>query len=176
MTPRFRLFLVALALLLALSAGFAPRSALADPSPPVAAPAWHLTDLDGHVLSSADFKGKVVVLDFWAVWCAPCKTEIPGYVDLQKKYGADGLVIIGVVYDKEEPARVKQFVDQYQVSYRIALGNDEIENAFGGMDSIPTTFLIDRDGIIRDRKVGTLSTAEYEKRILRYLKPADPKA
>jgi len=69
-----------------------------------------------------------------------CKQEIPGYVDLQKKYGADGLVVIGVVYDAEPLATIQKSVAENKISYRVALGNDDIENAFGGMDSIPTTF------------------------------------
>jgi thiol-disulfide isomerase/thioredoxin len=176
MPPSFYRRALAAASLAALAAGpFAGRAFAEAAASPLLAPAWHLKDLAGNEVRSDDFKGKVVVLDFWAVWCGPCKQEIPGYVDLQKKYARDGLVIIGVVFDQEAPAAVKKFVDRYLVSYKIVLGNDEMENAFGGMDAIPTTFLIDRDGNIRDRKVGSVPAAEYEKRILRYLKPADNK-
>jgi thiol-disulfide isomerase/thioredoxin len=174
---RFRSALAGAVLVAAGAFPSAGLRAAADqaPVPLGPAPAWHLKDLDGHDVSSADFKGKVVVVDFWAVWCGPCKSEMPGYVALQKKYGPDGLVIIGVVYDREAPAAVRKFVSQYLIGYQIVLGTDEMENAFGGMDAIPTTFIIDRDGIIRERKVGTMPTAEFEKHLLRYLKPSDLK-
>lgn len=163
-------FLAALALFLA------PLACLrADPAKPVPAPAWKLTDVDGRPVTSGQFKGKVVVLDFWATWCTPCKSEIPGYVRLQKKYGGDGLVIIGVSKDDEGPGRqalVKKYMQSLGINYTIAYSNDGIEAAFGGIDAIPTTFLIDRDGNLRDKKVGALPSEEYEKRILAVLKPA----
>ncbi len=136
------------------------------------APSWTLLDLDGHPVSSDQFKGKVVIVDFWATWCPPCRAEIPGYGALQKKYGADGLVIIGVSVDSKGPAAVKKFADKLPVAYRVVMADDKIVSAFGGMDAIPTTFLIDRDGVIRDRKVGAVPASEYEQRVLKLLKPA----
>jgi thiol-disulfide isomerase/thioredoxin len=141
----------------------------AEPVPPTPAPAWQLKDLDGNVVSSDQFKGKVVVVDFWATWCPPCRAEIPGYVSLQQKYAKDGLVIVGVSVDQDPPAKVKKWVDAHNVSYTIVMQDDDVTTAFGGMDAIPTTFLIDRDGNIRDKKVGAEPTAEYEKKILTYL-------
>jgi thiol-disulfide isomerase/thioredoxin len=129
------------------------------------APAWNLKDPDGHPVSSDQFKGKVVVFDFWATWCGPCRSEIPGYVDLQKKYGGAGLVIIGAAVQEPSAEEVKKFVRQYGVSYQIVMADDAIQTAFGGIDAIPTTYLIDRDGNIRDKKVGAVETAEYEKRV-----------
>lgn len=141
----------------------------AEPVPPTPAPAWKLKDLDGNVVSSDQFKGKVVVIDFWATWCPPCREEIPGYVSLQQKYAKDGLVIVGVSVDQDSADKVKKWVDAHKVSYTIVMQDDEVIAAFGGMDAIPTTFLIDRDGNIRDKKVGAEPTAEYEKKILTYL-------
>lgn len=133
------------------------------------APSWRLRDLDGNVVTSDQFKGKVVVVDFWATWCPPCRVEIPGYVELQEKYGDDGFVIVGVSLDQQGPSVVKAFANANGINYPLVMGDEAVVSAFGGVEGIPTTFLIDRAGKIRDRKVGAEHTAEYEKKVLAVL-------
>lgn len=133
------------------------------------APAWQLKDVHGQPVSSAQFKGKVVVIDFWATWCGPCRQEIPGYTDLQRKYGRDGLVIIGVSLDQAGPAVVEEFVKKFAVNYQMVMGDDAVQAAFGGIEAIPTTYLIDRAGQLRDRKVGAEPTEEYERKVVALL-------
>lgn len=129
-----------------------------------------MPDLNGQPVRSDQFKGKVVVVDFWATWCGPCREEIPGYIALQEKYGKDGLVIIGVSLDRGGPAKVAEFAKKFGINYQLVMGDSEAIAGFGDISAIPTTFLIDRQGNIRDRKVGALATAEYEKRIRAVLK------
>jgi peroxiredoxin len=146
------------------------------------APGWVLKDVDGQPVNFSQFKGKVVVLDFWATWCPPCRSEIPGYVKLQEKYKDKGLVIIGVSVDQGGADVVKKFAADFHMNYPVVLADDGLVEAFGhvhsvseaspagdGIDAIPTTFIIDRDGKIRDKKVGAMETAEYEKVIQQYL-------
>lgn len=135
-----------------------------------AAPSWTLKDVNGIAVRSDQFKGKVVVVDFWATWCPPCRAEIPGYVDLVKKYGKDGLVIVGVSMDEAGPSVVKEFNEKFGVNYSMVMGDDTVVAAFGGVEALPTTFLIDRNGQIRDRKVGAEPTEDYERKIVALLK------
>lgn len=148
--------------ILAVSAGLAS----AEPAP---APSWTLKDLDGKEVSSAQFAGKLLVVDFWATWCGPCIEEIPGYVELQKKYGKDGLVIVGVSLDRGGVAKVKKFVEERGMNYAVVMGSGDIAESFGGLEAIPTTFLISRDGKILHRKTGSWSHADYEALVKKHL-------
>ena len=161
----FRLFS-----LLAVGTGFLLGNALQAQAVGQPAPAWKLSDLDGHAVSSDQFKGKVLVVDFWATWCGPCVSEIPGYVELQKKYGADGLVIVGVSLDQKGPEHVKRFAGAKGMNYTIVMGDDAVQEAFGGIEAIPTTFLIGRDGRIVHQKTGAMAHEEYEKLVQQALK------
>lgn len=134
------------------------------------APAWRLQDLAGKPVTSAQFKGKVVVVDFWATWCPPCRAEIPGYTELQKKYADDGLVIVGISLDQAGPEVVKSFAEKFGINYPLVMADEKVAAAFGGVEAIPTTILIDRNGQIRDRKEGAEETSEYEKKIASVLR------
>jgi thiol-disulfide isomerase/thioredoxin len=147
----------------------------ADPVTPTPAPAWKLRDVNGALVSSEQFKGKVVVVDFWATWCGPCRSEIPGYVALQKKYAKDGLVIVGMATNDEGPETVRKFIEAHGINYQIVIGEESVAAAFGGFEGIqgiPTTFIVNRAGQIVDRKVGAMEASEYERLVLGVLKPA----
>lgn len=127
------------------------------------APAWRLKGLDGKDVTLSQFRGKVVLVDFWATWCAPCRAEMPAYVAIQKKYAEQGLVIVGISLDAQGPAVVKKFIDSLGITYPVVMGNDDVTEAYK-VRVMPTTFLIDREGKIRHTKLGAIADqAEYEK-------------
>ncbi len=124
-----------------------------------------LPTLDGKQLSLSTYKGKVVLLNFWATWCGPCKAEIPGFVELQQQY-KDDLVVVGLSVD--DPAdKAKAFADQYKVNYPIVLGlgRDDIQDAYGPIYGIPASFLISRDGKVCRRHLGIAPKAQFEREI-----------
>ena len=155
-----RALAAALALCLAAQRSLPAQEAPAHGHP--VAPAWKLADLDGKPVSLADFKGKVVILDFWATWCAPCRDEIPGFVELQKKFGDKGLVVVGVSLDEEGAAFVQKFVKEHGVTYPVVLGNQQVAAAYDGIDALPTTFIIDREGKVVKGHRGFTEQTKFE--------------
>ncbi len=126
-----------------------------------AAPGFTLKDADGQNVKLSDYRGKVVLLNFWATWCGPCQLEIPWFIDFQKQYKSQGLEVIGVSMDDDGWAAIKPFVAAHKLNYRILLGNDSVTQLYGGIDSLPTTFLIDRSGRIAKVHVGLAGRNEY---------------
>jgi thiol-disulfide isomerase/thioredoxin len=163
-------------LLLALSLTTASRAlpplGAQDDFKPDLAPAWTLKDVEGQAVSSDQLKGKVIVLDFWATWCGPCRSEIPGYVELQSQYGPSGLTIVGVSLDRgaDAVAVVKKSIAELKINYQIVLGDERIVEAFGGVEAIPTTFILDRAGAVRFRKVGAMAPEEFAAALRPFLK------
>jgi len=119
-----------------------------------AAPEFALKDANGQTVHIADYKGKVVLLDFWATWCAPCKIEIPWFMEFEQQLKDRGFAVLGVSMDEDGWAAVKPYIQTLKVNYRIVLGTEQVGNLYGGVDSLPTTFLIDRQGKIASIHVG----------------------
>jgi thiol-disulfide isomerase/thioredoxin len=131
----------------------------------VPAPSWQLQDLKGKTVHSSDFKGKVVILDFWATWCPPCRAEIPGLVALQKQYGKQGLAVIGASVDEGGADVVGEAAQKLGINYPIVLADDNMQRAFGGISAIPATFIIDREGRIVKGHLGLVDKDEFENEI-----------
>ncbi|MCB2203626.1 TlpA family protein disulfide reductase [bacterium] len=120
------------------------------------APEFSLKDKDGKVYSLESLKGKVVVLNFWATWCPPCKAEIPDLKRVYDKYGEKGVEILGVSLDNKGWSVLKPFVEKWDINYPIVLGGIDIARDYGNVRSIPTTFIINREGKVIDRHVGSI--------------------
>jgi len=129
-----------------------------DPDP---APEFQLKDLSGKDLSLASAKGKVILLNFWATWCGPCRAEIPSLIELQNRY-KERLQIIGLVVDDDDEDAVKQVVDSKGINYPVALANNQIRFAYGGIPALPTLFVINSEGRVVQKHVGLYNPALYE--------------
>lgn len=128
------------------------------------APDFSLIDLNGRKLDLADYKGKVVLLDFWATWCGPCRIEIPGFIKLQERYRDQGLVILGVYID-DNAESVRDFYREFKMNYAVAAGDQRLVELYGGILGLPTTFLIGRDGRIYSKHAGATDVSVFEDEI-----------
>ena len=126
------------------------------------APDFALKDADGKTVHLSEYRGKVVLLDFWATWCDPCRLEIPWFIDLQRKNKDKGFEVLGVSMDEEGWEVVKPFMRSVGMNYRVVIGNDETTQMYGGVDSLPSTFLIDRQGKIAAIHIGLASRKVFE--------------
>ena len=125
-----------------------------------------LSDMHGRSVKLSDYQGKVILLDFWATWCGPCRIEIPHFVELQKKYGPEGLVVLGFSVD-DTVERLKPFASEFDMNYPVlvGLGRDDVRDALGPIWAMPTTLLISRDGRICRRNTGIQGKDKYERDI-----------
>jgi cytochrome c biogenesis protein CcmG/thiol:disulfide interchange protein DsbE len=139
-----------------------PRHEVRDTSSRKKAPDFALKDVNGKEVHLSDFKGKVVLLDFWATWCGPCGIEIPWFTDFQRKYKDRGFEVLGVSMDDDGWKAVTPFAAQNKINYRLVLGNDMTSDQYGGVEALPTTFVIDRDGRIASVHIGLSGRKEFE--------------
>jgi thiol-disulfide isomerase/thioredoxin len=129
------------------------------------APQLRLKDLNGRTVRLSDYHGKVVLVNFWATWCPPCRAEMPDLVKLQRQYGKDGLQIIGVTYPPEQKARVRRFASSLKVNYPIVLGTSQIKAQFSSEETLPLTVVIDREGKVSEIISGILLREEFDEKI-----------
>jgi peroxiredoxin len=137
------------------------------------APTFTLKDANGDEVKLADYKGKVVLLNFWATWCGPCEVEIPWFVEFEKQYKDKDFAVLGVSFDDDGWKSVKPYITSHKINYRIMVGSDVLSQQYGGVDSLPTSFVIDRQGRIAATHIGLVDKADYQNEIVKLLE--DPK-
>lgn len=138
------------------------------PPPPSAAPDLAMTDLDGNHINTGDYRGKVLLVNFWAAWCVPCAEEIPEFMRLQQKY-KDKLQVIGISIDDNE-SELRSFYKNHKMNYPVIRGDQKIADGYGGVPGLPTTYIIDQEKHIRGRRVGVTDFQKLEQQISSLLK------
>jgi peroxiredoxin len=146
------------ALLLAISLSFQAGTARAG----ARAPDFQLKDLAGHTVRLSDYRGKVVVINFWAAWCAPCLAEMPELVKLQQEYKAKGIQVIGFAAATNHRSKAGKIQRRLKLNYPVVIGTKRLESAYGIGDVLPLTVVVDRNGVIHDRILGILEPEEVE--------------
>jgi thiol-disulfide isomerase/thioredoxin len=126
------------------------------------APDFTLKTIDGKDVKLSDLRGKAVLLNFWATWCGPCKIEIPWFMELEKQYAAQGLVVVGVAMDDNAKDVVPKFAQEMKIDYPVLIGTEQVADQYGGVEGLPTTFYIGRDGKIVKRIAGLTSHSDIE--------------
>jgi len=133
-------------------------------------PDFALKDSTGQTVQLSDYHGKVVLLNFWATWCAPCKIEIPWFMEFQREYKDRNFAVLGVSMDEDGWDAVRPYMKDHQFNYRVVVGNDDVGKLFGEIDDLPTTFILDRDGHVVKKHVGLISKGDYQDEITALLK------
>lgn len=160
-----RLLLCACLLIFAACPIFAASPLLHKP-----APAFSRSDFQHRKVDLRSYKGKVVLLDFWATWCAPCLVEIPHFTAWQKQYGPRGLQVVGVSMD-DDPAAALKVYEKLKINYPVVMGDEKLGNSYGGVLGLPVAFLIDRMGVIQAQFQGETDLKIVEKQIIKLLGP-----
>jgi peroxiredoxin len=138
------------------------------------APDFRLRDAQGKYAKLSDYRGKVVLLNFWATWCPPCKIEIPWFVEFEKQYKDRGFAVIGVSMDEDGWDAVRPYLAHSNINYRVVVGDDIVGQLYGGVDSLPTTFMIDREGRVANVHLGLVSKSDYRDDIEKLLNAGPP--
>ena len=133
------------------------------------APSFTLKSVDGKTVSLADYKGKAVLLNFWATWCGPCKLEMPWLIQMQKKYASKGFTVLGISEDDGSTKEVSDFMAKMGVDYPVLMYDDQMNKAYGGIDYLPTSYYIGRDGKVIVEAGGLISESEMEANIQKIL-------
>jgi thiol-disulfide isomerase/thioredoxin len=171
--PMSRVSLVAvIALALAGGSCGSPKSVSAAVKPEKdrrTAPEFSLKDSQGRPVKLSDFKGKVVLLNFWATWCGPCKIEIPWFIDFEKRYKDRGFAVVGISMDEDGWETVKPYLEEKKINYRVMIGSDALADLYGGVQSLPTSFMLDQQSRIASVHVGLVSKSTYENEIIHLL-------
>jgi peroxiredoxin len=142
--------------------GLGPQLVFASPEARSAAPDFTLNDAAGAPVRLSEFRGKVVVLSFWATWCVPCRTEVPWFIEFQNANKDRGLVVLGVSLDDNGWKAVKPFIDEMKIDYRVMIADETIAPMYGGLKSLPETLIIDKAGRVAVTRVGLCPKNEYE--------------
>jgi cytochrome c biogenesis protein CcmG/thiol:disulfide interchange protein DsbE len=151
------------------SSGTAVKAAVKAEKDRKKAPEFALKDAQGRAVKLSDFKGKVVLLNFWATWCGPCKIEIPWFMDFEKRFKDRGFAVVGISMDEDGWEAVKPYLEEKKINYRVMIGTDEVADLYGGVQSLPTSFLVDQQGRIASVHVGLVSKSVYENEIVHLL-------
>ena len=138
------------------------------------APNFSLKDADGDAVNLADYRGKVVLVNFWATWCGPCEAEIPWFIEFEKKYKDQGFAVLGVSMDDDGWKSVRPYVASHKINYRVMIGSEVVSQQFGEIESLPTSFVLDRAGRIASNHIGLVDKVDYQNEIVKLLE--DPKS
>jgi len=162
---------VALALLLASCSrpSSLPTGELKSEGQRKQAPNLSLKDADGNAVNLADYRGKVVLVNFWATWCGPCEAEIPWFIEFEKKYKDQGFAVLGVSMDDDGWKSVRPYVASHKINYRVMIGSEVVSQQFGEIESLPTSFVLDREGRIASNHIGLVDKVDYQNEIVKLL-------
>ena len=137
------------------------------------APNFSLKDADGNAVNLSDYRGKVVLVNFWATWCGPCEAEIPWFIEFEKKYKDQGFAVLGVSMDDDGWKSVRPYVASHKINYRVMIGSELVSQQFGEIESLPTSFVLDRAGRIASNHIGLVDKVDYQNEIVKLLE--DPR-